>query len=323
MKYTFTFKEINYGSIEIESDHMPDRSEAIDAIMNGSAFIGGTEYEDIQLEGDIGLNRDASETAIKETTQGYKIKRDVMFENNRGFALAESPTAPDPFVTWQFTEHEDGKRDYYWGHYKASMKTAVMDFENRIAGYFHDHGFSETDAYRYYSTQRPVDIGTFPKTENGPIRIENFDKREDVEQGKFLAWGYLVYDAPLSAKQIYDYELRPAHGNFDYIIAKNKELAVMREQAQVVGHWEDMKGLPDDERFTWHKPSINAYELRDPVVSPEQIEQRYHRAMRDFAREEKRTSPKPIMEQLAEAAKQVERGTVAPARSENKSHEDR
>lgn len=25
--------------------------------------------------------------------------------------------------------------------------------------------------YKYYSTQRPVDIGTFPKTENGPVDI--------------------------------------------------------------------------------------------------------------------------------------------------------
>ena len=50
MKYTFSFKETNYGSIIIDSDHEPDSSEVIDAIMNGDAFIKDTEYEDICLD---------------------------------------------------------------------------------------------------------------------------------------------------------------------------------------------------------------------------------------------------------------------------------
>ena len=50
MKFTFSFKEINYGSITIESDHTPDRSEVIDAIMDGSAYFKDTEYEDIKLD---------------------------------------------------------------------------------------------------------------------------------------------------------------------------------------------------------------------------------------------------------------------------------
>jgi hypothetical protein len=47
MKFRFTFKEISYGSVEIESDHMPGNSEVIDAIMDGNAYFGDTEYEDI------------------------------------------------------------------------------------------------------------------------------------------------------------------------------------------------------------------------------------------------------------------------------------
>jgi hypothetical protein len=88
-----------------------------------------------------------------------------------------------------------------------------------------------------------------------------------VEQGQFKAWGYLVYDAPLTAKQIYDYELRPAPGNFDFVIEKNK-------QAQIVGHWEESRKMPETQRFTWFKPSINAFALREPAVAPEQREQR-------------------------------------------------
>ncbi len=155
-----------------------------------------------------------SDNPSMETVHGYEIKRSVLFDNDRGFALAENPNAPQPFVTWQFTE-ENGKRDYYWWHYMTNKAVAVRDYESRVSEYQQDYGVSEKSAYRYYSTQRPVDIGTFPKTENGPLYLVNFDKRESVEQGQFLAWGYLVYDAPLTEKQMNDYELRAAPGNPD------------------------------------------------------------------------------------------------------------
>ena len=49
MKYTFSFKEVNYGSIEIEAAITPTRAEVIDAIQNGSAFYKDTEYGEIKL----------------------------------------------------------------------------------------------------------------------------------------------------------------------------------------------------------------------------------------------------------------------------------
>lgn len=49
-----------------------------------------------------------------EKNAGYTIKEAVTFENGRGFALGENPKAPNPFVTWQFTVNERGKRDYFW-----------------------------------------------------------------------------------------------------------------------------------------------------------------------------------------------------------------
>ena len=67
-----------------------------------------------------------------------------------------------------------------------------------------------------YSTQRPVDIGTFPKPPyNKPDEIFNYDQRIPVENGSFLAWGYLTYTRPLTEKQASDYELRPAPDNPD------------------------------------------------------------------------------------------------------------
>lgn len=152
---------------------------------------------------------------MSDNVKGYEIKRAIVFENDRGFALGENPQAVQPFATWQFTEDASGRRDYYWGHYTTDKTAATRDYENRVSEYQHDYGVSEKSAYRYYSTQRPVDIGTFPKTENGPLYLMNFDKRDSVEQGRFLAWGYLVYDAPLTEKQMADYELRAAPGNPD------------------------------------------------------------------------------------------------------------
>ena len=98
----------------------------------------------------------------------------------------------------------------------------------------------------------------------------------------------------------------------------------MVEQAQVVGHWEEWKRLPESERFTWHKPCIHAFALREPVVHPEQLAQRYRHAKLDLTNAiEKKYRPKPIREQLAEAEKQVERGMDMPTKNKNKSHEDR
>ena len=62
---------------------------------------------------------------MEEKIHGYEVKRSVVFENNRGFALAENPDAPQPFVTWQFSEKENGRRDYYWGHYTTDGEAAL------------------------------------------------------------------------------------------------------------------------------------------------------------------------------------------------------
>ena len=253
-----------------------------------------------------------SDNSSKEKVHGYEIKRSILFENDRGFALGENPQAVQPFVTWQFTA-ENGKRDYYWGHYTANSTAATRDYENRIAEYQHDYGVSEKSAYKYYSTQRPVDIGTFPKTENGPLRLVNFDSREGVEQGQFKAWGYLVYDSPLTEKQIADYELRAAPGNPD--IKKH-----MREQAQIVGIWEDEQKISEPERFTWYQPSIHAFALREPVVAPERLERRYHQAKMDLNQlENKRAVSKPIAARLAEGAAQAAKDNATrPASTKKK-----
>ena len=105
--------------------------------------------------------------------------------------------------------------------YPHTVILMEQDFADRVQDYqrIYNVGIRQTEApglYKYYSTQRPVDIGTFPKPPyNKPDEIFNYDQRIPVENGSFLAWGYLTYTRPLTEKQASDYELRPAPDNPD------------------------------------------------------------------------------------------------------------
>ena len=156
-----------------------------------------------------------------DKNQGYSILKAVMLENGRGFALGEHPTAPSPYVTWACYDDKNGQRQYEWGHYGNDLAAMEKDFSARVRDYqrLYHVEIVQTEApglYKYYSTQRPVDIGTFPKPpHNAPDEIVNYDQRIPVEGGAFPAWGHLTYTRPLTEKQAVDYELRPAPGNPD------------------------------------------------------------------------------------------------------------
>ena len=133
-----------------------------------------------------------------ENNQGYVIRQSVLFDNGRGFAMGENFKAPNPFVTWQFTQ-EGGKRDYYWGHYFNEECEAIGDYNRRVFSYEKQYGVSrlETsgpDFFKYYSTQRPVDIATYPRPkDNLPVAHLNYNTRQPVEGESFRAWGELWY----------------------------------------------------------------------------------------------------------------------------------
>ena len=73
------------------------------------------------------LARGTERRDLLETVQGYVILKAATFETGHGFALGHNPGAPSPFVTWQFTEGENGHRDYYWGRYGTSQAWAQPD----------------------------------------------------------------------------------------------------------------------------------------------------------------------------------------------------
>lgn len=178
-----------------------------------------------------------------EQIKGYEILKTTVFENSRGFALGHNPAAPSPYVTWQFTEGKDGQRDYYWGHYGNSRAWAEKDFARRVDDYKDlqqttTRSISEQpkECYLYYSTQRPIDLGTFPKPAgNPPLEIINYDddRRRPVAGGSIEAWGELTYAKPLTEKQVADYELKPSPDNPDQpcrsITARLKETPARQE----------------------------------------------------------------------------------------------
>lgn len=63
---------------------------------------------------------------------------------------------------------------------------------------------------RYYSTQRPVGLGSFPKPEgNKVLEIHNFDGKTFCEELGQEAWGYINYEQPLATGEAERWELTP------------------------------------------------------------------------------------------------------------------
>ena len=54
MKYYFTFKEIRFGSIYIESETKPTEDDVMDAIDKEKAYYGVIDYYDIKLTHTLG-----------------------------------------------------------------------------------------------------------------------------------------------------------------------------------------------------------------------------------------------------------------------------
>lgn len=67
---------------------------------------------------------------------------------------------------------------------------------------------AEKGCYRYYSTQRPLSLGTYPKPQgNKVLNIKNFDERTYCEEIGREAWGYIEYELPVSPVILKDFEM--------------------------------------------------------------------------------------------------------------------
>ena len=79
---------------------------------------------------------------------------------------------------------------------------------------------------KYYSTQRPIGPGTYPKPQdNKVVEIKNFDKKEKIERENISAYGYIKYEKPLmpAAAKAYELTLALAQNETEETIEENKE----------------------------------------------------------------------------------------------------
>lgn len=245
---------------------------------------------------------------ILEENQGYVIRRTILLDNKCGFVLGENPKAPNPYVTWQFNE-QDGHRDFFWGHYHNEPDMAERDLHNRAEDYqrryhvFEVEQAPDKETYKYYSTQRPIDIGTYPKSYfNRPLHMDIYPTRQQVPGEAFQAWGVITYAQPLTDREMQDYELRPSRENLD--IRRQ-----MDAQAQVVGKWEDAHHVPEQRRLTWFYHDFGCYVAKE-YVTPEQLTTRVRSVERQAAaRAHKQEKGKqPIAEQLKAAQREAQAG---------------
>ena len=155
--------------------------------------------------------------------------------------------------------------------------------------------------YKYYSTQRPIDIGTYPNSYfNRPVHMDLYFTRQQVMGEAFQAWGAIIYAHPLTEREMQNYELRPSRENLD--IRRQ-----MDAQAQVVGKWEDAHHVPDQKRLTWFYPDFGSYVVKE-YITPEQLAVRVRSIERqEAARAHKEAKHQPpIAEQLKAAQREAQ-----------------
>ncbi len=136
---------------------------------------------------------------------GYEIQKTILFETGYGFVLGRMPETPERFAVWNFTETACG-RDYYWKSCHDSRDAAEENFKKRVERWRMMYGMREKTEhstavfYRYYSTQRPVDIATYPQPAgNSPVMIVNYneDRRRPVAGGRLCFAHGVRYSIPI------------------------------------------------------------------------------------------------------------------------------
>ncbi len=126
----------------------------------------------------------------------------------------------------------------------------------------------ESNTYKYYSTQRPIDLSTYPNpTDNPPLGMKFYESRIPVENGLYQAWGELVYAKPLTEQQMQSYELSPSLENEDL-------RRTMAAQTQTVGTCETAYAISPAHRLTQRTAGHGRYTLKSSVT-PQQLAARY------------------------------------------------
>lgn len=97
--------------------------------------------------------------------------------------------------------------------------------------------------FRYYSVERPVMPGSFPKVQGNEIlNIENFDDSLYIAEIGRKAWGYIEYEKPLATELAECWELVAASDSED----KNKICKLLCKVLQLTRGASDLTSLEYD-----------------------------------------------------------------------------
>lgn len=88
---------------------------------------------------------------------------------------------------------------------------------------------------KYYSTQRPVGLGTYPRDAK-VIMIENFDEKTYCPEIEAEAWGLLTTAEPINDADVEAYELTPADAVLWYCVSTS-----VYDSGKVTAHIVDSK----------------------------------------------------------------------------------
>lgn len=115
----------------------------------------------------------------------------------------------------------------------------------------------EEKEFKYYSTHRPFDLGTFPR--QNMIDFTNYDNRKYVDDIGREAWGEITYSEPLTEQQLNDYE---------FVADPNNSLMAVEERE--VTHGENIQKFSDLKQFT--EGMIVASNRVCEIIEPQNID---------------------------------------------------
>ena len=116
---------------------------------------------------------------------------------------------------------------------------------------------------RYYSTERPISIGTYPKPAgNKVLDIINYSEKTYCKEAGRACWGYIDYEKPLTKQEMDDYELVEAGGKDGDNEGRKitvLELDAILSPASPITYWQG--GMPMQRRDIFDDCEVVSVEL--------------------------------------------------------------
>lgn len=115
---------------------------------------------------------------------------------------------------------------------------------------------------KYYSTQRPVTPGSFPKSPfNEVLQVVNFDSKTYCEDIGREAWGYIEYKYPLHPEDVEEYELSVIPSKIKEVVFAGLDdfgHRVYKDRDGKLWKYADPGEMPEERHDRLHTSSSNA-----------------------------------------------------------------